>query len=428
MKRYVKNISFFCCYCFLFLNIIGCYPENERVKLDAPYNLTTGTITNNSVSLSWYRVNYATGYEVYQSTSYNAYYYSKATASITGTSATISGLSANTTYYFKVKATGDPKYLINSELSDGYAYATTSKIQLAAPYNLTTGTITNNSVYLWWNSVTNAIGYEVYQYSSYYETYTSTSVTTVGTSATITGLAANTNYYFKVKAIASNYSDYSDSELSDYINATTSKIQLDAPTNLTKGTITGSSIRLSWSSVNYANSYEVYQAATYNGTYSKVASITGTSATITELSANTTYYFKVKAIAGSSSSYLDSELSNYTYAITNKTQLATPTGLTPTMATANSVSFSWSSVTYASSYEVYLSTSSTGTYSKVTASITGTSATITGLSSNTTYYFKVMAIAGSSSSYSNSELSDPIDITTSRARLAASVGLTSGVE
>ncbi len=62
-----------------------------------------------------------------------------------------------------------------------------------------------------------------------------------------------------------------------------------APTGLTATGTTSSSVSLSWSTVSNATGYNVYR----NGT--KVASVTGTSATVTGLTASTSYSFQVTA-------------------------------------------------------------------------------------------------------------------------------------
>ncbi|WP_338703130.1 glycoside hydrolase family 18 protein [Streptomyces sp. Q6] len=63
-----------------------------------------------------------------------------------------------------------------------------------------------------------------------------------------------------------------------------------APTGLAAGTVTSSSVDLSWTPVSTATGYNVYR----NGT--KVASVTGASATVTGLSADTSYSFQVSAV------------------------------------------------------------------------------------------------------------------------------------
>jgi hypothetical protein len=73
--------------------------------------------------------------------------------------------------------------------------------------------------------------------------------------------------------------------------------QLPAPGNLSVTAATASSISLSWNSVGGASSYRVYRSAGSSGSYSQIASPNGTSYSNTGLSASTTYYYKVAAVA-----------------------------------------------------------------------------------------------------------------------------------
>ncbi|MGW2016368.1 chitinase [Streptomyces sp. NPDC001927] len=62
-----------------------------------PAGLATGSITSSSVALSWNAVSGATGYKVYRDGSL--------AQTVSGASATVTGLAANTTYQFQVSAT-----------------------------------------------------------------------------------------------------------------------------------------------------------------------------------------------------------------------------------------------------------------------------------------------------------------------------------
>ncbi|WP_406062668.1 chitinase [Streptomyces sp. NBC_01077] len=63
-----------------------------------------------------------------------------------------------------------------------------------------------------------------------------------------------------------------------------------APTGLAAGSPTSTSVPLTWSAVSGATSYNVYRGAT------KVQTVTGTSATVTGLTASTAYTFQVSAV------------------------------------------------------------------------------------------------------------------------------------
>ncbi|WP_394298364.1 chitinase [Streptomyces rimosus] len=64
---------------------------------DAPTGLTAGAVTSSSVALSWNPAKYATGYNVYRD--------GAKVQAVTGTSATVTGLSPATAYRFQVAAT-----------------------------------------------------------------------------------------------------------------------------------------------------------------------------------------------------------------------------------------------------------------------------------------------------------------------------------
>jgi len=114
----------------------------------------------------------------------------------------------------------------------------------------------------------------------------------------------DTTYYYKVKAVnRSGTSSYSSKE-----HATTDESDesdtLSAPTDLSASSENSSELYLDWDSVSGAKSYYVYRATSSSGTYSKIATTSASSYTDTDLSADTTYYYKVKAVnSGGSSSY-----------------------------------------------------------------------------------------------------------------------------
>ncbi|MFE3072673.1 chitinase [Streptomyces sp. NPDC059247] len=75
----------------------GGVPDPDPVIPATPAGLATGTVTNSSVALSWNAVAGATAYKVYRD--------GANPQTVTGTSATVSGLAADTAYQFQVSAT-----------------------------------------------------------------------------------------------------------------------------------------------------------------------------------------------------------------------------------------------------------------------------------------------------------------------------------
>jgi chitodextrinase len=150
----------------------------------APTSLHSTATTSSSVSLAWNASTGATGYNVYQG--------STKVQSVTGTSATISGLAASTSYTFSVTATNSAGESAHSTSVNVTTSSGGTSIP-AAPANLHSTATTTSSVSLAWNASTGATGYNVYQGSTKVQSVT-------GTSATVSGLASGTSYTFSVTA------------------------------------------------------------------------------------------------------------------------------------------------------------------------------------------------------------------------------------
>ncbi|MFB4287641.1 glycosyl hydrolase family 18 protein [Nonomuraea sp. ATR24] len=160
----------------------------------APGNLRSPVKTTKTVSLAWDAATPGslpiTGYEVYNGT--------ERATTVTGTTATVTGLTPNTSYTFTVKAK-DRKGTL-SPASSPVTVRTNNPADdtqaPTAPGNLRSTGKTSSSVTLAWNAATDNSGvasYEVY-------TGTTLATTVTGTTATVSGLSPSTKYTFTVKA------------------------------------------------------------------------------------------------------------------------------------------------------------------------------------------------------------------------------------
>ncbi|NLP57054.1 M4 family metallopeptidase [Lutibacter sp. B1] len=219
---------------------------------------------------------------------------------------------------------------------------------------------------------------------------------TVPTSA-ITG-STTMRVSMKYNAIPTACESFSYGEVEDYtVVLGTGAPDTEAPTapTLTSSNITQTTVDLSWSGATDnvgVTGYDVYQGTTL------LTSITGTSYQVTNLSADTSYSFTVKAKdeAGNIS-----ESSN-TVSVTTlapDTQAPTAPTLTASNTTNTTVDLSWSGATdnvAVTSYDVYQGTS-------LLTSVTTTTYQVTGLTAATTYSFTIKAKddAGNVSNTSN---------------------------
>ncbi|MDR2798080.1 MAG: fibronectin type III domain-containing protein [Treponema sp.] len=99
----------------------------------------------------------------------------------------------------------------------------------------------------------------------------------------------------------------------DNDNDNDSSIIVSSPPSGVGATVqSSSSIRISWNAVSGATSYKVYRSTSVSGSYTLVNSATTTSYTDTELSAGTTYYYKVSAVNSAGESEQSSSISGIT--------------------------------------------------------------------------------------------------------------------
>ncbi|MFI1523418.1 fibronectin type III domain-containing protein [Kitasatospora cineracea] len=171
-----------------------------------------------------------------------------------------------------------------------------------------------------------------------------------------------------------------------------------APGNLTATSTAATQVSLSWgaSTDNVGvTGYDVYK----NGTLA--TTVTGTTATVTGLSAGTAYTFTVKAHdAAGNASAASNSLAVTTPSGSDQQAPTAPGNLTATSTAATQVSLSWgasSDNVGVTAYDVYKN-------GALATTVTGTTATVTGLTASTAYTFTVKArdAAGNTSAASNS--------------------------
>ena len=263
---------------------IGAYEFHTALSAPALSAEATGI---DSITVTVGSVPNATGYTLEYSISDD---FSDATSQdVSAGSTVITGLNVNTTYYFRAVALGSADY-DDSDFSET-ASATTEKVQLSAP-TLTAEATGSDSVTVTVGEVDNASGYTVeYSTSDNFANATSQDVS-VG-STVITGLNANTTYYFRTFAIGTG--DYSDSDYSETASATTEKVQLSAPT-LTAEAMGSDSVTVTVGEVDNASGYTLEYSTSDDFANATSQDVSAGSTVIAGLTAETTYYFRVMAL------------------------------------------------------------------------------------------------------------------------------------
>lgn len=270
---------------------------------------TSGIITNLSatasgfdrVALTWGAVNNAANYIVQYSTN-NFSSFSTFAPSPTTNSVTVTGLSYNTAYSFRVIPNG----------SSGAG--TASNVDSATTWSLSTPTITagattNNSIQFSWGAINRADDY-LYQISTASDfSSTIANTATASTLVTQSGLAAGERYYVRVQARAQ----------SGAFNGNWGSISivtvLPVPTGVAVTTLSVSQIRENWNAVSATGVTYTAQCSTNNTTWNsscETANIAGLNNTFSSLDQGRTYYARVQANTADADSAWSSSVSTTT--------------------------------------------------------------------------------------------------------------------
>jgi fibronectin type 3 domain-containing protein len=161
---------------------------------NTPSDVSATADSSSSITISWTSVPDADGYRIYRSTA------SYLTFSLRGTSTSASytdtGLSANTTYYYKVSA-----YNSTGGESSQSSYISTKTLVAVpnAPTGVSASAVLSQKVMISWNSSTNTEEYHIYRRTGSSGEFNKIGTSTI-TSYTDSEVEASTTYYYRVSA------------------------------------------------------------------------------------------------------------------------------------------------------------------------------------------------------------------------------------
>ena len=235
--------------------------------------------------------------------------------------------------------------------------------------------------YIKWKAVDGAAKYEIYRSTSGTGNFKWMGTTTKP-NYTDTSAKPGSYYYYRVRPVGSKYSVGNMSEpVRALCRCGRPVVKSDYLTSTGKPYLT-------WSAVDGASKYQVYRAASKNGTYKLLGTTTKLSYTDTATNTGYTYFYKVKAVCKANSS----ATSAYSAAVSAISHCAKPVVKTGYIASSGKPYLKWSTIIGASKYYVYRSSNEGGPY-KYIGSTTGTSYTDPSAYAGYTYYYKVKAIS-----------------------------------
>ena len=280
---------------------VKAYRTENGKKVYAPESgvilatVTLGTVTGlkatptayNRIELTWNKMSYATGYELYYSTSPNGNYKFLKKLGKNSVKFRWSKAQCGVTYYFQIRPIQKVKKVTNYGSFSQTASAMTT---IGAPTNVQVSKVTYDSITLKWKAPKGAKQYKIYVADSKDGTYKYL-MTTKKKSLTFKNLATGKTYYYKVSAVRDSY----ESSLSGIVSGTPSIGKLSG---LKVKSVSASELQISWKRLKGAEKYVILRSTSANGTYTEVGTTNKTSYTDKNLANSTTYYYKVYAMRG----------------------------------------------------------------------------------------------------------------------------------
>lgn len=153
--------------------------------------------------------------------------------------------------------------------------------------------VNNTSIDTYWTAIPGILTYELFRATSLSGSWTSIYIGILKDTNDRyhdTSLTQDTNYYYKVRALAPETSNYSN------VASARTGLSLSTP-ELTGASESSTSVSLAWSNMPLATSYTVQRCADTQFTSNVTSTVytSGTTTLVTGLSPSTTYFFRIKA-------------------------------------------------------------------------------------------------------------------------------------
>ncbi|MGA2048805.1 MAG: hypothetical protein ABSG96_14000 [Terracidiphilus sp.] len=257
-------------------------------------------------------------------------------------------------------------------------------------------TLTSNTVKFTWTAGTGVSAYDLHLSAvsaGGYDLYTSGHIT--ATSTTVSNLPVNGGtIYARLYSIIDGTTTFNDYT---YKAETVAISQLTSPAP--KSTLTGTSIKFTWSAVSGVSAYDLHLSAVSPGGYDLYVSghVTTISATVNDIPINgKTIYARLYSIKGGVTYYND-----FTYTAASLATLKYPAP--SSTFTSTSVFFEWTAGGGVSAYDLHLSAVSPGGYDLYSSGhTTSTIKTVNGLPTNgETIYARLYSIIGGVTYYND---------------------------
>lgn len=382
-------------------------------------------VSNNRAIITWNTADNSTSYVVYSTSSNFAYSITTGTAdSVTSHSVSATGLSAATQYYYYVASnyntvTTSDKNIINGE-TEYYRFTTTNDSAAPSVTSISATALTSTANISWTTSEA-ANSQITYGTSSNYGTTTTLDATyTVQHLVSLADLSSNTTYHYKIYSSDANGNLGQSSGDRTFTTASVSDTTAPTISNVATSSISLTAATISWTTSEDTNYLVDYGTS---GSYGSVAgdasdyTTSSHSVTLSSLSGNTLYYFRVRSQDASGNTVTSSQS---TFTTTADATGPTISGTQTSVVSDVSANIIWNTNESANSEVWFGMSTSTLTSSNITTTLnTAHSVTLPGLAKLTTYYYQVKSADASSNTttdnnsgvyYSFTTLREPITV------------------
>lgn len=347
-------------------------PKSRVCDLARPVVTLSNVASTGKISITWEPIDGAVKYNIYRSTSKDGTY--SRLGSPTDTKYVNTGVEVGKTYYYKVQAIAS-----NEDANSALTAAKSRTCDLPRPSITLSNVESSGKIAISWKAIDGAVKYQVYRSTSENGTYSLLSTTTK-TKITNTSATGGKTYWYKVRAVASN-----TSANSAYSTVKSRACDLAKPTvKIANDAFTGR-VQLTWEPVSNAVKYWVYRAASADGTYTCVKTVTDCSWTDPSGEMDKKYFYKIRAVSSNDSAHsaLSAALSG-TY--TAPKELSVQGTLKDGKPRLN-----WNEISGAAQYDIYRSYTKEGTYKKI-YSTESLAMTNTGAPWGMTLYYRINAV------------------------------------
>jgi fibronectin type 3 domain-containing protein len=330
-----------------------------------PSGLTVTAVGGSNATLVWAPVAGASSYNIYTGNSSSGPWSPNSSPSTT--QATASGLHSSSTVFFSVTSV-----ISGNESAKSTAVSVYTSGSVAAPGV----TADSSQVDLTWSFVSGAVSYVVQSSTDSVNFSTiATGVTTV--TYTDTTAVNGTQYFYRIQPVFPGpYPFYS----SVSAGVTPGIVPLTPTVPYITDNSNGTSVNLTWNSIPGATSINIKQGAVSGGPYSTVLTTAGTTATVTGLTAGTSYFFVISALDGNVESGNSPEV--------RIVPLASPAAPAVTIS-GGQVQVTITAVPGATSYDILRSTDAVN-FATIASGSASTSYSDSTTSAGQSYYYKYL--------------------------------------